>query len=165
MCTPLFNHLKELYSHPKLKGFRRAKSRWISNHHHYRLYRSILPYNITASIFTNKYINQILAFIAGWVLSDLKYTVYVGLSGTTLAFLAVVPHGRCTIRIRWCGLRLWRESGDQEGEMKRKKQKGGHIWKGINCMIVENTHGCWTVANMLPPSLCSRLSVKSYLPH
>ncbi|RPB16382.1 hypothetical protein P167DRAFT_470492, partial [Morchella conica CCBAS932] len=33
----------------------------------------------------------ILAFIAGWVLSDLKYTVYVGLSGTTLAFLAVVP--------------------------------------------------------------------------
>ncbi|KAH0612857.1 uncharacterized protein H6S33_009237 [Morchella sextelata] len=33
----------------------------------------------------------ILAFIVGWVLSDLKYTVYVGLSGTALAFLAVVP--------------------------------------------------------------------------
>ncbi|KAI5845133.1 microsomal signal peptidase 12 kDa subunit-domain-containing protein [Morchella snyderi] len=33
----------------------------------------------------------ILAFIVGWVLSDLKYTVYIGLSGATLAFLAVVP--------------------------------------------------------------------------
>ncbi|KAL0635048.1 hypothetical protein Q9L58_005977 [Maublancomyces gigas] len=33
----------------------------------------------------------IAAFGAGWVLSDLKYTVYVGLSGTVLAFLAVVP--------------------------------------------------------------------------
>ncbi|RPB00112.1 SPC12-domain-containing protein [Choiromyces venosus 120613-1] len=32
-----------------------------------------------------------LAFIVGFVLSDLKYTVYIGLSGTAIAFLAVVP--------------------------------------------------------------------------
>ncbi|PUU79173.1 microsomal signal peptidase 12 kDa subunit-domain-containing protein [Tuber borchii] len=32
-----------------------------------------------------------LAFIVGYVLSDLKYTVYIGLSGTVIAFLAVVP--------------------------------------------------------------------------
>ena len=34
---------------------------------------------------------QVAAFVAGYVLSDLKYTVYIGLSGTAIAFLAVVP--------------------------------------------------------------------------
>jgi len=33
----------------------------------------------------------VLSFIVGYVLSDLKYTVYIGLSGTVIAFLVVVP--------------------------------------------------------------------------
>lgn len=160
MCIPLFNHLKELYSHPKLKGFRRAKSRWIPNHHHHRLYRSTLPYNLAASISTNKYINQILAFIAGWVLSDLKYTVYVGLSGTTLAFLAVVPPWPMYNR----NPLVWASVMDPEGKAETKKDKwrgrsrrriylAGHQLRMIGC----EHHGCWTVANMLPPSLVTQV--------
>jgi signal peptidase complex subunit 1 len=32
-----------------------------------------------------------VAWLVGFVLQDLKYTVYIGLGGTALTFLAVVP--------------------------------------------------------------------------
>jgi signal peptidase complex subunit 1 len=34
---------------------------------------------------------QIVAFIVGFVVKDLKYTVWIGLGGTALTALAVVP--------------------------------------------------------------------------
>ena len=34
---------------------------------------------------------QIIAFLVGYITQDIKLTVYVGLAGTALTFLAVVP--------------------------------------------------------------------------